>query len=222
MPENPTITDIRSWFGLINQLAPFLLKNTLMTPFSDLLKPTRTSGTKVYWDSELKAKFEETKLAICEIAEKELAYYDTRRETAVITDWSKQGIGYVILQKHCTCTGDINPLCCENGWRLAFCNSHSLTTEESNYAPIEGEGLAITWALKKSRMFLLGNPKFMFFVDHQPLLKIFGEKSLVGIDNPRLLHQKEKILSYNFDIKFIKGLKNSRVILLVNQIKTMF
>ena len=33
MPENPTITDIRSWFGLVNQLAPFLAMAPMMAPF---------------------------------------------------------------------------------------------------------------------------------------------------------------------------------------------
>ena len=30
MPDKPTITDIRAWFGLVNQLCPFLLTNSLM------------------------------------------------------------------------------------------------------------------------------------------------------------------------------------------------
>ena len=87
------------------------------------------------------------------------------------------GIGFVLLQKHCNCTGNIDPLCCE-GWKLILCNSRHLSTEESNYAPIEGECLAVVWALKKSKMFLLGGPKFTIFVDHAPLLKILGDKCL--------------------------------------------
>ena len=102
----------------------------------------------------------------------------------------------------------IDPLCCKNGWKLAFCNSRHLSPGESNYAPIEGEALGVVWALKKARMFPLEKPKFIIFVDHKPLLKILGDKSLCDIDDPRLLGLKEKPLAYSFDIKYMKGLKN--------------
>ena len=38
MPQSPTITDIRSWYGFVNQLAPFLATAPIMEPFRDLLK----------------------------------------------------------------------------------------------------------------------------------------------------------------------------------------
>ena len=57
-------------------------------------------------------------------------------------------------------------------------------------------------------MFLLGSSKITIFVDHKPLLKILGDKSLCDIDNPRLLDLKEKTLEYSFDIKHMKGQKN--------------
>ena len=66
----------------------------------------------------------------------------------------------------------------------------------------------LTWALKKCKMFLLGCPKFYIFTDHQPLVKILGDKSLYEIDNPKLLKYKEKTLCYSFDTKYIRGLDN--------------
>ncbi|KAK8372924.1 hypothetical protein O3P69_018356 [Scylla paramamosain] len=38
MPAKPTLTDIRSWFGFVNQLAPFIATAPIMEPFRDLLK----------------------------------------------------------------------------------------------------------------------------------------------------------------------------------------
>ena len=108
MPDNPSIADIRSWFGLVNQAAPFLATAPVMAPFRDLLKPSNATGKKVYWDSELQRLFESTKSDISELASRGLAYYDTNRRTAVITDWSKKGIGFVIMQKHCNCVNGIN------------------------------------------------------------------------------------------------------------------
>ena len=205
MPANPSISDIRSFFGLVNQLAPFLASSSTMAPFREALKPTKAIGKRVYWDTYLQTAFEKAKTEICKITSKGLTYYDTKKETAVVTDWSKEGIGFVVLQKHCKCRLDEIPFCCESGWKLAFCNSRHLTAAEKNYAPIEGEALAVTWALKKARMFLLGCKHFHVIVDHLPLVKIFGNKQLNDIDNPRLFSFKEKTLNYSFSIKYIKG-----------------
>ena len=130
------------------------------------------------------------------------------KETVLITDWSKEGIGFVLLQKHCTCPAKSDPLCCDEGWKPAYCNSRTLALEEANYAPIEGEGLGVTWALKKARLFLLGHPKFTIYVDHKPLVRIFGSKPLADIENVCLQKQKQKLLAYNFDIKYLEGTKN--------------
>ena len=208
MPVEPTITDIRAWFGVVNQLAPFIANNDMMSPFQDLLKSKDLRGKKVFWDEILQTAFENSKKALCEIASKGLTYYDLTKETVLVTDWSKVGIGFVLLQKHCNCATKDDPLCCEGGWKPAYCNSRTLTPEEANYVPIEGEGLAVTWALKKARLFLLGHPKFTVYVDHNPLVRIFGSKPLSDIDNIRLQKQKEKTLGYHFDIKYLKGIKN--------------
>ena len=180
----------------------------MMAPFRELLKSKDLKGRKVYWDDELKETFEKTKSALCEVAVKGLTYFDMSKETALVTDWSKLGIGFVLLQKHCNCKGEIDPLCCEDGWHFVLCNSRHLIDAESGYAPIEGEALGVAWALKKARMYLLGCPSFTIFVDHAPLLKVLGDKSLADIENVRLLKLKMKTLGYNFQIKHIKGLKN--------------
>ena len=208
MPDKPTITDIRSWFGLVHQFAPFLATAPLMEPFRDLLKSKGSHNKIVYWDSNLQELFLKTKNEICNIATQGLTFYDTNRTTIVITDWSKKGIGFVVMQQHCNCDLNRAPNCCEEGWKLAFCSSRHLTTTESNYAPIEGEALAVAWALRKARLFLLGCNHFTILVDHKPLIKIFGDKTLHEISNPRLLNFKEKTLQYSFTVQYVKGINN--------------
>jgi len=51
MPETPSLTDIRSWYGFVNQLAPFLATAPIMEPFRELLQ--KPQGKRVYWDSQL-------------------------------------------------------------------------------------------------------------------------------------------------------------------------
>ena len=209
MPENPTLSDIRSWYGLVNQIAPFVATSSLMTPFRELMKPTRAIGKQVFWDEELQCIFNETKVKLCELLTTGLAYYDVKRKTIVVTDWCKVGIGFVILQKHCKCKHEIvDSLCCDTGWKPVFCNSRHLDAREQEYCPIEGEALAVDWALKKGRLFLQGNDNFEIVVDHKPLVKIFGDKSLHDIENPLLLNFKEKSLAFTFTMKYVKGIKN--------------
>ena len=50
MPEKPTITGIRSWCGLVNQISPFFLSTGIMLPFASLLKHKNASSKYVYWD----------------------------------------------------------------------------------------------------------------------------------------------------------------------------
>ena len=163
MPEEPTITDIRAWFGLVNQLCPFLLTSQLMKPFQELLKSQQNKGKHRYWDDELQSIFNKSKIDICNQASKGLSYFNTKRKIITMTDWSQNGIGFVVLQQKCSCVSDFP--CCPDGWTLVLCGSRRLTTSEKNYAPIEGGALALTWCLKKARMLLHGCPLFIAITD---------------------------------------------------------
>ena len=131
MPEAPTLTDIRSWHGFVNQLATALV----MEPFRELLR--KPQGKKVYWDTQLQQKFLEAKEIICKLAKDGLTFYDKDKPTIDITDFSKVGIGFVVLQQYCSCPANDAPFCCKSGWRLALCGSRHLTAAETGYVPIE-------------------------------------------------------------------------------------
>lgn len=62
-----------------------------MLPFRELLKKLPGSS-KVYWDEQLKVKFEESSEVICKMVRDGLVYYDQSCPTAAITDWSREGI----------------------------------------------------------------------------------------------------------------------------------
>ena len=190
----------------MNQLAPFLATAPIMAPFRELLKKNSTKNT--YWDEQLQSKFEQSKDIICQLAKDGLAYFDCTRPTVAITDWSRDGIGFIILQQYCLCTGIDTPFCCKEGWRLALCGSRQLTSTEAGYAPVEGEAMAVVWCLKKARLFLLGCPNLTIITDHKPLVKLLGDKELKDVLNPRLLAMKEKTLVYGFRMKYIPGKKN--------------
>ena len=183
-------------FALVEQVAPFYAVKPHLLPFRDLLK----KNSKFYWDENLKKLFDEAKTVIAKNVTEGLCRFQMDRYTALLTDWSKTGVGFVMSQKYCTCS-NITPLCCKDGWKVAMVGSRFTNQAESNYAPIEGECLGVTYALDKTKYYTLGLEKLTVCVDHKPLLGILNDDTpLENIDNRRLLRLKEKTLPYEFTV----------------------
>ena len=201
VPHN--IHDIRSWFGLVNQVSYAFSMAERMLPFRALLK----AGQQFRWDTELQELFDKSKEHIVQEIETGVRIFDKSKPTCFATDWSKTGIGFWLLQKHCDCT-PVKPFCCNGGWKVTLVGSRFTHAAESRYAPIEGETLAVADALDKARYFVLGCEDLIIAVDHKPLLKIVGDRSLQDIPNSRLRNLKEKTLRYRFRVTHVPGMKN--------------
>ena len=91
---------------------------------------------------------------------------------------------------------------------MTLAGSRFTFSAESCYAPEEGEALAVADALDKARYFLLGCKDLTVVVDHKPLLKILGDRSLQDLSNTRLGKLKEKTLRYRFKMEHIPGVKH--------------
>ena len=202
-PTPKSVTDVRSWFGLINQVSYAFASTDRMLPFRNLLKPTN----KFEWTDELDQIFQESKKVIIKEIQTGVEIFDKSKPTVLATDWCKDGLGFWLLQKHCNCIS-AQPFCCKTGWRVTLVGSRFTSSAESRYAPIEGEALAVVDALKKARHFVLGCSDLTVAVDHKPLLKVFSDRLLEDIDNPRLIRLKEKTLQFRFKIVYIPGVKN--------------
>ena len=202
-PTPHNITDMRSWFSLVNQVAYSFASADKMLPFRSLLKPS----TPFKWTEDLNALFEESKQVIINEITKGVEIFDKSRPTCLATDWSMSGIGFWLLQKHCDCP-TTTPFCCKTGWRITLVGSRFTTPAESRYQPVEGEALAVVDALDKARHFVLGCEDLIIAVDHKPLLKILGNRCLEDIPNPRLRNLKEKTLRYRFRIVHIPGVRH--------------
>ena len=201
-PTPQNITDMRSWFGLLNQVAYAFSVAEHMQPFRHLLKP----GTLFQWTPELDKLFEESKLAIVREIEEGVRIFDMSKPTCLATDWSKTGIGFWLYQKHCSCEST-QPRCCPTGWKVSMVGSRFTQHSESNYAPVEGEALAVAYALEKAKFFVLGCDDLTVAVDHKPLLGIFSDRSL-DMANNRQRNLKEKTLRYRFKMIHVPGMKN--------------
>ena len=201
VPRN--ITDIRSWFGLVNQVSYAFSMTDRMLPLRSLLKP----GTSFEWDDTKTQLFEESKGIIVNEIEQGVKIFDKTRPTSLATDWSKTGIGFWLFQKHCSCT-KVALFCCSSGWKITLVGSRFTHAAESRYAPIEGEAPAVADALYKTRYFVLGCKDLIIAVDHKPLRKMFGDRALDDISNIRLRNLKEKTLRYKFTMIHIPSVKN--------------
>ena len=99
----PPPTDIgkaRSFFGLLNQVQWAYANSSKMTPFRELVKP----NSVFQWTPQLKHLFEEAKHKILQQVKIGVRQYSTDRATCLQTDFCKQGLGYLLLQKFCDCS----------------------------------------------------------------------------------------------------------------------
>ena len=149
----------------------------------------------------------EAKKTIVEAVIDGVTHFEIGRKTCLMCDWSKVGLGFLLLQKWCKCE-EINPRCCVDGWKLTLAGGRFTSPAESRYYPIEGEALSVSESLQKSKHFVLGCPDLIVATDHKPLVGLFA-KSFSEIQNPRLLSIVEKTLWYKFSVIHVPGKYNN-------------
>ena len=85
---------------------------------------------------------------------------------------------------------------------MVACCSRTLKPAEKNYSVIERECLALVYATKQFRHYLLGRP-FTVYTDHNPLQWLSAQKMEGKLARWALLLQE-----YDFTIKYRKGSQN--------------
>ena len=65
--------------------------------------------------------------------------FEMYRITCLATDWSKEGVGFFMLQKYCNCQ-NVKMGCCKEGWQIVLAGSRFFRQKEKNWCPGEGEG----------------------------------------------------------------------------------
>ena len=199
-PRPTNISDVRSWFGLVNQVAHYARLSDMMAPFKPYLSPK----VRFQWNDKLETAFNRSRLEIVAAIRKGVEIFDPTRTTVLSPDWSKTGIGYFLYQKHCECPSTVTT-CCDNGWRVTLAGSRFLSDAEKNYWPTEGEALGVAWSLEDTKFFTLGCTDLHVQTDHRPLVKLLGDRTLDEIGNRRLVNLKEKTFPWNFTISWVPG-----------------
>lgn len=187
----PTPSNLRAFFRLANQLSASTDSLTgLLEPLRSLL----STKNEFVWSSNHEQAFQAAKTSLTTAPT--LQFFDPQKPTRLCTDASRQGLGFVLQQKH------------DDNWVLVQAGSRFLSDAESRYAIIELELLGVTWAIAKCKIFLAGLPHFTVVTDHHPLVPILNNYRLDEIENPRLQRLKSKIMVYNFSATWVKGTLN--------------
>ena len=92
---------------------------------------------------------------------------------------------------------------------MTLAGSRFLIGPEQRYVAIEGEALAIAWALEQTKYFTLGCENLIVATDHKPLVAIFQDKELTQIANPRIFRLKQRTLWWTFKVVYLAGSTNS-------------
>ena len=90
-PQPKNVSDIRTWFGLVNQVSHYSKLTDLMKPFKPFLSPK----TPFLWTEELEHAFEQSKIELIKAIEHGVRIFDPLRKTCLTPDWSKTGVGYI-------------------------------------------------------------------------------------------------------------------------------
>ena len=89
-----SITDVRSWFGLVHQVSHYNQLTSLMTVF----KPLLSLKTKFYYNVALKETFYETNKAIVLAITKGIKIFNLGKPTCIQLELSTTGVSYFLSQ----------------------------------------------------------------------------------------------------------------------------
>ena len=144
-PTPTSTTDIRSWFGLVNQVAIYAQLRDIMAPF----KPSLSPMCRFEWTpDELERAFQTYRESVMMLKSS-----TQRNEPAYAQIFLVKTSG--MSQKQCSCDPCL-PDCCADAWRVTLAGSRLLTSAKQSYAPIECESLVVAWRLEQNKYFTRG------------------------------------------------------------------
>ena len=186
-----TVTELRSFLGVCNVYRRFIRRLTdIATPLNELLEgnPAKNSPIPELTCRQLRS-FEELKSAVMNPPILALPRLGLPYE--IDTDACEHQVGFTLFQYQ---DDERKPI---GFW------SRTLSSHEKNYHMTEKECLAIVYAVRTCRHYLMGE-KFTVLTDHNSL------RWLMEITDPsgRLMRWRLRLAEYNFDVKYKKGTRN--------------
>lgn len=185
-PQPRTTRELKGFLGLSGYYRRFIPQySKIAKPLYDLLK----KDVPYEWRNEHEQAFQTLKEKLT--TGPVLQYPDFEKPFILTTDSSRVALGAVLSQ------GELG-----KDLPVAYA-SRTLNKAERNYGVTELEMLAITWATRYFRPYLLGR-HFTVVTDHKPLRWVFG----VQDPSSRLLRFRLKLAEYDFEIVYKQGKRN--------------
>ena len=187
VPQN--VKDVRAFLGLSS------FYRRLVPNFADIAKPLTTltrKDQKFVWGPSQQQAFQSMKDKLCTTPV--LAYPNFKLPFILATDASGVGVAAILSQV-------------QNGQeRVIAYASRQLNSAEQAYSASEAEMLALVWATKHFRCYLLGR-KFLVRTDHRALtyLRNFADQ------NSRLMRWSLKLSELDFSVEHRAGSRIAHV-----------
>ena len=123
-----------------------------------------------------------------------LQYFDPDMHTFIFVDASKHGFGAILCQG-----SDIDSI------HPVTVASRATSPAESRYPQIDLEAMAIDFALRRFRFYLVGGPQSTIITDHKPLVPIFNDSRRGSIRSERIKLRNQDI---DYVVTYQKGKLN--------------
>ena len=182
-PVPSVVVQLQSFIGLVNYYRRFVPQlATIAAPLYKLLK----KGVPFQWDAAQQQAFSALKEAIIHDPILRLPNFD--KDFILHIDANATGLGAVLSQLHTDDQGNVVE------YAVHFA-SKTLTTAQRNYNTTERECLAVLWAIRLFRPYLLGR-KFKVYTDHAALQWLFKHRD----PNSKLIRLILQLQDYEFTI----------------------
>ena len=184
-----TKTELRSFLGLAGYYRRFIKG---FAEISSVLHAATSGKGNISFTKEMEDAFRTLKQKLTSPAV--LDFPDFNQPFIVETDASCLSLGAVLAQKKED--GKVHPI------QYA---SRTMTDAEKKYSTCEREALAVIFALKKFRVYLLSSIPFTIITDHQALRYTFQKNDVHG----RLARWLDFLAEYDFKVEYRAGKQNA-------------
>ncbi|XP_028415680.1 uncharacterized protein K02A2.6-like [Dendronephthya gigantea] len=143
------------------------------------------------WDGKCQEAFVKLQASLSDFSL--LHHYVIGHDTEVVVDASKTGLGAVLVQRASK----------NEAFHPVMYKSRALKEVETRYCSTEREALAVRWACRKLRKYLLGAPKFRIVTDHRPLTYMFHKRC--GELPPRVENFVMDVQEFEYEVVYRPG-----------------
>jgi hypothetical protein len=192
-PEPQTVTQLRTWLGMLNQISANVDFGPLLYSLQEAAATTFPKNQKIIWTDAMRENY---RAACARVADaRALTPFDTSRQAYLITDASDTGCGGLLAhldQANCTL-------------QIVDAFSHRFTSAELNYPTVEQEAVAIREAAQRWRHYLRGR-KIIVACDNQSVVELL--QNAATSSNARLRSTASELLDFDFYYVHVAGAMN--------------